>query len=85
MPTMKVEFSGKVVLQPVDVGSKSEREAVVLKLSDGAQYILRRADGPSFGDSGLEELVGSSIRVLGTTVGSTLIMRDWKKIAALSN
>lgn len=81
MPARPVEITGIVARELVDAGSKSERDAVVLKLSDGARYILRRADGPTFGDVRLEALIGSPIRVQGTTVGSTLIMRDWVRVS----
>lgn len=80
MPTRHAEFSGEVVRRAVDAGSKSERETVVLALADGQYFVLRKADGPSFGSSGFEDLVGTSIRASGTAVGRTLIVRDWQQL-----
>ena len=72
-----VRLSGEVVRETVDRGSKSERRAVVLKADDGNSYVLRKQNGPAFGDTGLEPLVGSSIDADGITIGKTLIMRNW--------
>lgn len=72
---------GQVVLEAVDRGSKSEREAVVLKTAAGASYVLRKQGGPAFGDSGLSHLVGRSISAQGVeAAGSTLIVHDWQPL-----
>lgn len=78
MDAKLVELSGRVVRESVDAGSKSERDAVILKTDQGERYVLRRKDGPSFGDGELESLVGSSIHTQGVALGNTLIMREWE-------
>jgi hypothetical protein len=47
---------------------------------DGGHYLLRLASAHAFGDTGLESLIGASIKVHGTAIGRTLIMRDWEKL-----
>lgn len=77
MDAKPVEVSGRVVRETVNGGSKSEQPGVVLKTDGGQSYLLRRSDGPSFGDHTLSSLVGSSITTSGIAVGNLLIMRDW--------
>jgi len=72
-----LKVTGRVTLEPVDQGSKSEREAVVLRTAGGRSYVLRRQGGPAFGDANLQKLVGLSITASGIEVGRTLVMRDW--------
>lgn len=73
-----VELSGEVIEKTVDLGSKSERRAVLLKADDGVDYVLRRKGGPGFGrDDRLSALVGSSITTHGVALGRTLIIKDW--------
>lgn len=78
MEERKVQVTGSVVRENVDEGSKSERQAVVLKTDDGRSFTLRRRDAPAFGDSGLDDLVGSSITTEGVAIDQTLIMQKWK-------
>lgn len=73
-----VELAGRVVRETVNSGSKSEHSAVVLKTDNGESYVLRRRDGPSFGDDKLDPLVGTSITTSGVALGQTLIMRTWQ-------
>lgn len=80
MAAEKVEFLGKVARQTIDIGSKSERDAIVLKLGDGVHYVLRSAKGPSFGDTGFESLVGALVKVSGTAIGRTLIVRNLQRL-----
>jgi hypothetical protein len=68
---MKVR--GKVVRKPIAQGSKSEREAVVLVTSEGAEYVLRRLGGNPFRDPELDALVGKAIEVEGNLHGYTFI------------
>jgi hypothetical protein len=71
-------LTGKVSRAWVHIGSKSEREAVVIETSDGQQYVLRRQGGPAFDDPALDELVGLSLEVEGLESGNTIIMRRWQ-------
>lgn len=74
-----MEISGKVVHELVDVGSKSERNAVVLNTDDGERFLLRRKGGESFEDNVLDELVGSSIITEGIVTGQYLTLEHWRK------
>ncbi len=69
---------GRVLKKPFAVGSKSEREAVVLSTEQG-EYVLRRLGGSAFQDPELEALVGKSIRGEGTLHGYTFILTGWKE------
>lgn len=73
-----VEVTGNVVRENVDTGSKSSRPSVVLKTDDGQRYALRRHDAPAFGDSGIDDLIGSSITTRGIAIDNALIMQEWK-------
>lgn len=77
MDMKKVEVTGTVVREKVEAGSKSERNAVVLKTDQGETFILRRHDGPTFGDEKLDPLVGGKITTSGVVLGKTLIMKEW--------
>ena len=73
----EVEVSGKVIKKPYAVGSKSEREAVLLHTPD-EDYVLRRRGGNPFHDPELEKLVGKQINCSGVlTTNHTLIISDW--------
>ena len=80
MEPKPVEVCGRVIRETVDLGSKSERAAVVLRTEEGQRFVLRRNGGPSFGDTSLSSLVGSSIRTSGLAVGQTLIMNQWSQL-----
>ncbi|QND41118.1 hypothetical protein [Rhizobium ruizarguesonis] len=73
-----ISVTGVVSLGSVDHGSKSERDAVVLRTPEGESYVLRRAGAPSFGDHSMDELVGKRISTTGFAKGSTLIVKEWK-------
>jgi hypothetical protein len=74
-----LQHSGRVTVQRVASGSKSERDAVVLD-TDGHNYILRRQGGNPFRDPALERLVGKTVAVTGKVTGNTLIMSDWQEL-----
>ena len=63
---------GAVVRDPFATGSKSERDAIWLE-TDGRRLVLRRKDGPTFGDRALEEYVGKRVKCDGFLVGYTLL------------
>jgi len=69
-------FRGKVVKRAFAVGSKSEREAVMLTTAAG-DYVLRRAGGNAFQDPELDALVGQTIAAEGELHGYTLLMKQW--------
>ena len=55
-------------------GSKSEREAVCIENS-GARYILRRKNGPIFGDTELVRYIGHNVQCDGFLASATLVAR----------
>ena len=75
------QFCGRVVRQPFAVGSKSERQAVMLATADG-DYVLRRRGGNSFADPKLDSLVGKTICCTGFVHGYTLLISEWHEAPA---
>ena len=65
-------IEGMLVSSPFGVGSKSAHHAVWLE-SPGQRLVVRRKDGPTFGDSTLEAKVGKRVRCDGFIVGHTLL------------
>lgn len=69
----RVDGLGGVVVQgPFGTGSKSEREAFWLETPD-TRLVLRRKDGPSYGDPALEAFVGRRVACDGFIVGYLLL------------
>jgi hypothetical protein len=66
-------FRGKVVKRPFAVGSKSERDAIMIITATG-DYVLRRKGGNPFQDPSLNLLIGKTISGEGILHGYTLIM-----------
>jgi hypothetical protein len=71
-----MEIVGKVVKRPFAVGSKSEREAVLLETAAGDSYLLRRQGGNAFYDATLDALVDQTVRCRGQLHGGTFITQD---------
>ncbi|HEV7689417.1 MAG TPA: hypothetical protein VGO52_01270 [Hyphomonadaceae bacterium] len=72
------DLVGRVVTKPYALGSKSEREAVILQSKDG-EYLLRRAGGNAMRDRQLLDLVGKTICVEGEVRDDLLIMTGWRE------
>ncbi|MBD0280445.1 MAG: hypothetical protein ICV81_21120 [Flavisolibacter sp.] len=72
-----VELTGKVVMKKVNVGSKSEYEAVCLE-TDNASYVLRRAGGNPFQDQSLQKLKGKTITAKGVISDYLFFMTEFK-------
>ena len=71
--TQKVAgLSGEVVRAPFGAGSKSERQAIWLETARG-RFVLRRKDGPTFGDKALEKYVGKRVTCDGFIVEYMLL------------
>jgi hypothetical protein len=66
-------LTGAVVRAPLGTGSKSEREAVWLETIDRGCFVLRRKDGPTFGDRQLDKYVGKRVKCDGFIVGYMLL------------
>ena len=64
--------TGAVVRRPFGTGSKSEHEAVWIETSMG-RFVLRRKDGPTFGDRALDRYVGKRVECDGFIVGYMLL------------
>src|SRR5262245_57855410 len=63
---------GNVVRGPFGIGSKSERQAVWLETSED-RLVVRRKEGPAFGDRVLEKYVGKRVKCWGFIVGYMLL------------
>lgn len=74
-----MDLTGHVVKKLFGTGSKSERQAVVLRTGDG-EYVLRRQGGLAYDDPDLEKLVGKRLRCRGTLSGYTFLMTDCTQI-----
>ncbi len=65
-------IAGRVTRGPYGKGSKSERDAVWLE-TPTTKLLLRRKDGPTFGDRSLERLVGREVKCDGFRIGDLLL------------
>ena len=63
---------GRVIHGRFGVGSKSERDALWLETPD-ARLLLRRKDGPTFGDRLLDSYVGKEVECDGFRIGDLLL------------
>jgi hypothetical protein len=71
-----MEKVGKVIRRRIAVGSKSERDALMLSTADG-DFVLRRMGGDPFHDPELEQLVGQTIKSEGElAAGYTFLARQ---------
>jgi hypothetical protein len=77
---MTEQRQGTVSVERVALGSKSERDAVVLDTGI-ERFVLRRKGGNPFRDPALEQLVGKKLRALGDVHGSDFIMSEWQEVA----
>lgn len=78
-PPAAKEYSGKVILEQVYPGSKSERMAV--KLDTGEEkFLLRRPGIRSYKDEKLEALVGKKVKCHGVKRGSRLYLMDAEQV-----
>jgi hypothetical protein len=68
---------GDVVRRRMGVGSKSERDAVVIDTGD-ATFVLRRRGGNAFADPQLDALVGRRARLEGTSMSATFVVDRWE-------
>ncbi len=65
-------MTGTVVRAAFGSGSKSEQEAIWLDTGD-QRVVLRRKDGPTFGDRSLDKFVGKRVTCDGYMVGYSLL------------
>ncbi len=69
------DLMGRVVRGRVGTGSKSAREAILLKTPE-QRYVLRRKGGNAFNDPELDRLVGKTVRVSGFVVAGATVIAD---------
>ena len=65
-------LTGVVARRRTASGSKSERDAFWLENDEG-RWLLRRKDGPAFGDDELERYLGKRVACDGFRVGNTVL------------
>ncbi|MDT9000713.1 hypothetical protein RQP53_15665 [Paucibacter sp. APW11] len=73
-----VELSGLVQRQRVDLGSKSEREALVLIDDQGQAHRLRRQGGNPFADPVLQGWEGQRLRLQGEPRDGYFLIHSWE-------
>lgn len=73
-----LHYKGRVIKRPFAVGSKSERDAVMLSTPKGDLVLKIRGHHP-FEDPELEALVGEEVELKAFRNGSHLIVVEWKK------
>ena len=74
-------LEGRVIHKRINVGSKSEHEAVVLVSPDG-EFKLRRQGGHPFDDPDVHALVGTRIRAQGFVSAGQFIMEGYDVISS---
>jgi len=70
-----VRMAGQVIRKRINVGSKSDHEAVVLVCAQG-EFKLRRRGGPAFVDEALDALVGQRISASGIVSAGQFIVDE---------
>ena len=83
---IEVDVTGPVRRARIHVGSKSEREAVVMDINRGIgthTVELRLVNGPSFGDNSFDYLVGQRVKIEGLQNGGTLFVRTLDDVKIL--
>ena len=72
-----VRMAGHVIRKRINVGSKSDHEAVVLVCAQG-EFKLRRRGGPAFVDETLDPLVGKRISASGIVSAGQFIVDEFE-------
>lgn len=65
-------LTGAVRRGPFGAGSKSERMAIWIDTDDGS-FVLRRKEGPTYGDPALDRYVGRRVTCDGFILDHTLL------------
>jgi hypothetical protein len=71
---------GRVERRRIQVGSKSEHEALVLVDDDGSAWKLRRLGGHPFNDPTLATLEGRRVELSGYADASTFFLDGWRDV-----
>ncbi|HEY8009798.1 MAG TPA: hypothetical protein VIE67_02245 [Rudaea sp.] len=76
-----MQATGNVIRKRIAIGSKSERDAVLLQTRD-QEYVLRIVGANPFQDPRLDALVGKRICAQGDVHGNAFLMTEWREDAA---
>jgi hypothetical protein len=79
----EVELTGRLVRGRVALGTKSERETLLIETDGGgATHVVRRRDAPTFGedDPELAALVGRRVALAGSLVSGVLLVDAWQRL-----
>jgi hypothetical protein len=68
------KIQGIVTREAFAPGSKSDRDAVMIRVDDGRKLLLRIKGNPAMGDPALDVLVGKNIVAEGFATPTTFIM-----------
>ncbi len=74
---MQETIQGKVVVQLVAKGSKSERKTHIIQMDDGKFLLLRLKGGNAMYDSNLDVLIGHDVELVGGRHNSTFIIESF--------
>ncbi len=74
-----MKFTGTVTKKLYAPGSKSEHDAVMIRIKEG-EFLLKRVGGNPFLDPVLESLVGKTISCEGTLRETSLFITDWEEM-----
>lgn len=73
-----VTVTGSVARERVSIGSKSEREAPIIRCQDGQTHVLRLKGEPAFGPSFFDTIDGAAITASGVLVAGVLIVTRYE-------
>lgn len=76
---MSESIQGIVTREVFAPGSKSDREAVMIRADDGRRLLLRIKGNPAMDDPALDGLVGKSIVAQGFATPTTFIMEKFSE------
>ncbi len=71
-PRRVADLVGLVTRGPFATGSKSERDAIWIETDEG-RFILRRKDGPAFGDRSFDGFIGQRVSCDGFIIGYVVL------------
>lgn len=74
-----MRYEGQLIRKRIAIGSKSERDAIVL-LTEGGEYVLRRAGADTFGDQQLDHVVGKRVACEGQVLDYLLIFSECEEL-----
>jgi hypothetical protein len=73
-----MQIRGQVVLKKVAPGSKSERDAFVLKSPEGEFVLRKQGANPFVRDREFDDVLGHEIDVEGRILDYLLLVDSWK-------